>query len=556
MAMRFLTRAFLLCFVPSAVLLAASFWMAQKRVQSTVRDDLRGSLRENQLVMARAQSKADKQNSRFLNIAGENATLKDGIKLFGSESGDEDARRAMEDQLRELGGHMGFDFLLVSAPNGAPLAGVVRRGAEISGGKSQLVPLDEDLIEHSEKGLLMIGGRIFRFASVPIDEDEENIGSLSVGEYFDFPGATTPAVLLHAGQMIDINIANVSETEVERAFRGCADRSECDFPLGGVNWISVPMQDLGGGYTLWSLENVDEATAPTRSRLGSLFLTMAFGSVLVALLCSIVSSRSIVKPIALLVSHLRNAECTGVLPEFAIDLSSTMEIRELAESYNRAAGSVRNAQENLQAAYVQFIGSLANALDARDRYTAGHSLRVSQIASATAGAMGLDPEHVERIRIGALLHDIGKIGIADSILQKSGRLTDNEFAIVKQHPVIGRRILEGVQGLAPYLEAVELHHENWDGTGYPKGQSGNETPVDARIIHVSDAYDAMTTNRSYRRGMTHQEAIRELFTHAGTQFDPRIVEVFAGLPRAIVAGQPVLLEDCGQLVQLKGGLAG
>jgi putative nucleotidyltransferase with HDIG domain len=283
---------------------------------------------------------------------------------------------------------------------------------------------------------------------------------------------------------------------------------------------------------------------------------MAFGSVLVALLCSIVSSRSIVKPIALLVSHLRNAECTGVLPEFAIDLSSTMEIRELAESYNRAAGSVRNAQENLQAAYVQFIGSLANALDARDRYTAGHSLRVSQIASATAGAMGLDPEHVERIRIGALLHDIGKIGIADSILQKSGRLTDNEFAIVKQHPVIGRRILEGVQGLAPYLEAVELHHENWDGTGYPKGQSGNETPVDARIIHVSDAYDAMTTNRSYRRGMTHQEAIRELFTHAGTQFDPRIVEVFAGLPRAIVAGQPVLLEDCGQLVQLKGGLAG
>jgi putative nucleotidyltransferase with HDIG domain len=263
-----------------------------------------------------------------------------------------------------------------------------------------------------------------------------------------------------------------------------------------------------------------------------------------------------VKPIAHVVSHLRNAERTGVLPEFTIDHSSTTEIRELAESYNRAAGSVRNAQENLQGAYVEFVGSLANALDARDRYTSGHSFRVSQTSCATAAAMGLSPEQVERIRIGALLHDIGKIGIPDRFLQKPGRLTNKEFAIVKEHPVIGRRILEGVQGLAPYIEAVELHHENWDGTGYPKGQSREETPVDARIIHVSDAYDAMTTNRSYRRGMTHQQAIRELFTHAGTQFDPRIVQVFARLPRAIVAGQPIPLEDRGQLVQLEAVVAG
>jgi len=549
--MRFRTRAFLFCFVPFAVLLTASFWMAQKLAQSTVRDDLRGSLREHQLAMAHAQSKADFQNGRFLKIAGESTALKAGLQLFGSESDSEDARRMMEDQLLELGEHMGFDFLFVSAPNGAPLAGVARQGGETPRGKSQLVPLDGALIEHSEKGLLVIGGRIFRFASVPIHENEENIGTLSVGEYFDFPGAATPAVLIHAGQVIDANIPNVSEREVEVALLGCAGRSECDFRLGGANWISVPMQDLGGGYTLWSLENVDEATTPIRSRMRSLFLTMAFGSVLVALSCSIVSSRSIVKPIVHLVSHLRNAERTGVLPEFTIDLSSTTEIRELAESYNRAAGSVRNAQENLQEAYVEFVGSLANALDARDQYTSGHSFRVSQTSCATAAAMGLSPEHVERIRISALLHDIGKIGIADRVLQKPGRLTNKEFAIVKQHPVIGRRILEGVQGLAPYIEAVELHHENWDGTGYPKGQSREETPVDARIIHVSDAYDAMTTNRSYRQGMTHEQAIRELFTHAGTQFDPRIVEVFAGLPRALVAGQPIPLEDRGQLAQLE-----
>jgi HD-GYP domain-containing protein (c-di-GMP phosphodiesterase class II) len=554
--MGFRTRAFLFCFVPFAVLLGASFWMAQRLVQSTVRDDLRKSLRENQLAMARAQSKADFQNSRFLKMAGENATLKAGIQLFTSEPGSEDARRTMEDQLRKFGGQMGFDFLSVSAPNGAPLAGVVRQGGEIPGGKSQLVSLDNALVEHSEKGLLVIGSRTFRFASVPIDENEENIGSLSVGEYFDFPGVATPAVLIHDGEVIYFNIPNVSERKVGAAVLGCAVRSECDFRLGGVNWISVPMQDLGGGYTLWSLENVDEATGPIRSRLRSLFLTMAFGSVLVALLCSIVSSRSIVKPIAHVVSHLRNAEHTGVLPEFRFETSFPKEIRELAESYNRAAESVRNARENLESAYVEFVGSLANALDARDPYTSGHSCRVSQLSCATAEAMGLSPEQVERIRIGALLHDIGKIGIVDSVLQKHGRLTTKEFAIVKQHPEIGRRILEGVQGFAPYLEAVELHHENWDGTGYPKGQSGEETPVDARIIHVSDAYDAMTTNRSYRRGMTHEQAIRELFTHAGTQFDPRVVELFVNLSRDIVTGQPLLLEDRGQVEEFRAVEAG
>jgi HD-GYP domain-containing protein (c-di-GMP phosphodiesterase class II) len=541
--MKFRNRAFLMCYVPFAILLGVSFWMAQELVQSTVRNGLRASLRENQLAMARAQSKADALNGRFLRIVGENAALKAGMQLFDSESGSEDARKTMEDQLRELGEHMGFDFLLVSAPNGAPLAGVVRHGGETPGGQSQLVPLDEDLIEHSEKGLLVIGGRIFRFASVPIDEDEENIGSLSVGEYFDFPGAATPAVLIHDGEVINANIPNVSEKEVEEAFPGCAGRSECDFRLGGVNWISAPMQDLGGGYTLWSLENVDEATGPIRSRLRNLFLTMAFGSVLVALLCAIVSSHSIVKPIAHMVSHLRNAERTGVFPEFKINHSSTKEIRELAVSYNRAAVAVRNSQENLQGAYVEFVGSLANALDARDRYTAGHSLRVSQLSCATAVAMGLGVEEVERIRVGALLHDIGKIGIADSVLQKPGRLTGEEFAIVKEHPAIGRRILEGVQGFSPYLEAVELHHENWDGSGYPKGQSREETPLDARVIHVSDAYDAMTTKRSYRRGMTHELAIRELIRNAGSQFDPQVVEAFTKLPRSVETGQPLPSED-------------
>jgi putative nucleotidyltransferase with HDIG domain len=536
---RFRTRAFLIYFLPLALLLAVGFWMIQIFVQSKVRDGLRSSLRENQLAIARVHSKSDLQNSRFLNVVGENAALKDGIQLLASESRGEAARLTVEDQLRELGEHMGFDFLLVSAPDGTPLAGVVRNASIAASAPGELVPVQLAGLAPIRKGLLSINGRTFQVASVPIDQNEENIGSLSVGAFFDFSEFTAPAVLLHNGAVINSNIPNIPLAEINSALRGCTPQAECDIQLRGANWISLPMQSdsVGEGYLLRSLENVDAAIAPVHTILHNLFLAVALGFVLVALLCSLISSRSIVQPIAGVVSHLRSTEHTGVLPEFESNHSSILEIRELIQNYNYAAVAVRIARDNLQDAYVEFVGSLANALDARDQYTAGHSKRVSELSCATAAAMQLDRDHVERVRVGALLHDIGKIGVADAVLQKAGRLTDEEFAQVKEHPVIGRRILEGVGGLAPFLDAVELHHENWDGTGYPKGQSGEQTPVDARIIHVSDAYDAMTTNRSYRRGLTHERAIEILREYAGTQFDPNIVELFTRLPRSLVTGE-------------------
>ncbi|HTX77097.1 MAG TPA: HD-GYP domain-containing protein [Terracidiphilus sp.] len=553
--MRFRTRAFLLCFVPFAVLFAATFWVAQKLVQSTVRSGLLASLRESQLALARAQAKADLQNGRFLQIEAESTELQSGMQLLLTDPSADDARKAMEDQLRALGDRMGFDLLFVSEPDGAPLAGVMRQASAKGDQKGQLVPLGNLLVAQPATGLLVIGDRIFQFASAPIGEAGANIGTLSVGEYFKLPQSGKLAVLIHDGDVIDFNLSNVLGPELDEAMKDCAGRQECDFRLEGANWLAMPMQDLGGGYLLWSLENVDEATRPIRTRLRSFFLIMQLGLLLIALLCSIVSSRSIEKPIAVVISQLRNAEQTGVLPEALPILSSTAEMRELATSYTRAAVSARNARERLQSAYVEFIGSLANALDARDRYTSGHSKRVSRFSSATAAAMGLDRECVERIRIGAQLHDIGKIGVPDSALQKPGLLTAEEFALVKEHPVIGRRILEGVAGLAPYLDAVELHHENWDGSGYPRRQSGLETPIDARIIHVSDAYDAMTSQRSYRRTKTHEQAIQELIRCAGTQFDPRVVEVFAKLPRETFSAQNPDSGESGTMRQLEAAEA-
>jgi putative nucleotidyltransferase with HDIG domain len=212
------------------------------------------------------------------------------------------------------------------------------------------------------------------------------------------------------------------------------------------------------------------------------------------------------------------------LPTFQSTPATIHEIRELIDTFSRAAAALRESRENLQQAYIEFIGSLAGALDARDDYTAGHSRRVSEYSCAIAQALNITGRELEVIRIGALLHDIGKIGVTDSVLRKPSRLTSDEMAQVQQHPTIGRRILEGVRGFQQYLPIVELHHENWDGTGYPLQLAGERVPLCARITHVADAYDAMTSARSYRSALSHDAAIHELKRCAGTQFDPEIVE--------------------------------
>jgi len=534
--MRFRTRAFLLCFVPFALLLTGSFWAIQTLVKSTVRDGLRTSLLENHLSIARVRARSELQNSRFLSVVGENAGLKAGLQLLVSYSSNPSnpnnsaARRTVEDQLQELCQQMGFDFLMVSDSHGTPLAGVIRAGTE-------LAPLSTPLTRPARECLMMQGDKVYQVASVPIDQGDENIGELSVGERFDFSGFNTPAVLIRNGRVLESNIRGMEAPKVEAALKGCRGKAECDVRLGGADYISLAVESPGSnsanglgnsqdGYQLRSLQNVDLASGPVQSVLNRVFLIASIGIVLAALICSVVSSRSMVQPIAALISHLRKSEETGLIPEFEKELSPIREMRDLTASFNRAAGANREAHQRLQGAYVEFVESLAGALDARDQYTAGHSGRVSELACATAIALGLTGKDLDEIRVGALLHDIGKIGISDTVLLKPGKLTSEEFAIIKQHPEIGRRILEGVRGFARYLAVVELHHENWDGTGYPRGQSGEATPLAARIVHICDAYDAMTTDRPYRRGMSSEKAISILREFAGTQFDPHVVEVF------------------------------
>jgi diguanylate cyclase (GGDEF)-like protein len=174
------------------------------------------------------------------------------------------------------------------------------------------------------------------------------------------------------------------------------------------------------------------------------------------------------------------------------------------------------------------IAALASALEERDRYTGEHSESVVDLTARVGDALGLGGEEIEQIRTGALLHDIGKVGVPDEILHKPGKLDEREWDIMRQHPVIGERILRAIPGFGAIARMVRHEHERWDGGGYPDGLAGKAIPIGSRIILACDAYHAMTSDRPYRRAMPHSDAMAELSTNAGLQFDPDVVQALVG----------------------------
>jgi putative nucleotidyltransferase with HDIG domain len=178
------------------------------------------------------------------------------------------------------------------------------------------------------------------------------------------------------------------------------------------------------------------------------------------------------------------------------------------------------------------LNALARAIDAKSSWTAGHSERVTRLALALGEAMNLDEETLEDLRRGALLHDIGKIAIPRSILDKPGRLTEEEYKVICEHPARGARILEPIEAYAPIMPLVKQHHEWFNGAGYPDGLAGRDITLGARILAVADVYDALISERPYRQGMPHDRAITIIRDGKGTQFDPAVVDRFLQLPEA------------------------
>ncbi|HUQ23306.1 MAG TPA: HD-GYP domain-containing protein [Gaiellaceae bacterium] len=172
------------------------------------------------------------------------------------------------------------------------------------------------------------------------------------------------------------------------------------------------------------------------------------------------------------------------------------------------------------------LATLSDALEARDPYLRGHSARVTLIAEGLARRLGWRGEKLEALRLGGSLHDVGKIAVDSKVLRKPGPLTEQELAEIRTHPRAGARLIEAVEDFRPALPYVLHHHERWDGGGYPDGLRGEEIPVEGRLLGVADAFDAMTSDRSYRPALTVDQALAELERCAGTQFDPELTETF------------------------------
>ncbi|MBP3278987.1 MAG: HD-GYP domain-containing protein, partial [Butyrivibrio sp.] len=175
--------------------------------------------------------------------------------------------------------------------------------------------------------------------------------------------------------------------------------------------------------------------------------------------------------------------------------------------------------------FLGIVKSLAAAIDAKDTYTNGHSVRVADYSAEIARRAGYDVSALQRIYITGLLHDVGKIGIPDAIINKNGKLDDEEYAIIKTHPEKGAAILSNIQDMPELSIGARWHHERFDGKGYPEGLMGEDIPEMARIIAIADAYDAMTSNRSYRRSLPQEVVRAEIEKGKGTQFDPIFAEI-------------------------------
>lgn len=250
-----------------------------------------------------------------------------------------------------------------------------------------------------------------------------------------------------------------------------------------------------------------------------------------ALVLGFVFARRLANPLA------RLADSTRAISEGAygstVAVGGTAEIAALSESFNKMSLSIQVAFEQVQRAarenrelFLASIRALAEAIDAKDPYTRGHSERVAAYAAAIATELMLAPDEVERTRVSALLHDVGKIGVDDRIIRKPTALTEEEFEQMKTHPIKGAAIMSAIPQLAEVIPGMKYHHEKWTGGGYPEGIQGEQIPVQARIVTVADTFDAMTTSRPYQKAMEIEFVVDRIRQFAGVRFEPSVVDAF------------------------------
>ncbi len=534
---RLLGKTLTVTFVTVALLLVAVFIVVMVSVRQQVRQAVVDNLESSQRLFAAVETRRQGElRAQAANLA-ESPTLKAALDTYIAEAKtiDDEGRRQLLStiaiELDKVAARVeGVDALVLVDATATVLAAAGPSAGLWPAGRP--VHLAAGASNDRYDGVAQMSGRAFRVVTVPLSINDAPIGALHLTTSLDQAYAESLAELSRTSIALladGLLLATTLPPSKARAFEAAvASSGEVDgsIDLDGEAFAYRRLVQVGGA-SFYALGSIDQSSSQaTRDAMRSLIL-IAVGATALALLGSVWLAHQLTEPIGRLSASLQAMaaarDVEGRLPR----TGSSRELDTLTDTFNAMMQSVSDAEAQTEAAYTGAIRALAAALDARDPYTAGHSERVSVISVAIGRVLKLPEADLEVLRLGALLHDIGKIGLPDDVLRKPGPLTSDEYDIIKQHPVLGARILRPVPFLAPHIPIVELHHERPDGRGYPQGLRGDDIPLAARMVHAADAYDAMTSARAYRRAMPAADALRELWRCAGTEYHAEIVGALA-----------------------------
>jgi len=391
---------------------------------------------------------------------------------------------------------------------GAVVAVPVVKGGEPSGVVAAVV----DLQEAWKRGLQIVGAD---YTVLALDPDGEILAQSNMPE--DLEGGTH------------------KKLEIVRRFLTSTVKFRETMPVSvpgafGGRELLVASAPTDAGWGLFVLLDRNLAYYAAEEMRIQVIRWSAFAIALAAI-GAVLAAGFVTRPLKTLVEGARRLG-RGEFSE-PVDVRSRGEIGELADTFNSMAEEIQNHIQGLNAAAEEnqqlllgSIRSLAAAIDEKDPYTRGHSERVHRYAVAIARHMGLSKAEIREVMIGALLHDIGKIGIEDAILRKPAALTDDEFKIMQRHPAKGAHIMDSIPQMKTIIPGIRNHHERWSGGGYPDNLKGEEIPRIARIVQVADSFDAMTTTRPYQRAMRPEAGVARIRELAGIVFDPKVVDAF------------------------------
>ncbi|HEV3141868.1 MAG TPA: HD-GYP domain-containing protein, partial [Vicinamibacterales bacterium] len=522
-----------------------------------VRESVAANLSASQRVFSALETRRQREMIAQTVIVADSPTLKAAIDTYQQETrGGQPPTpvlfETIDNEMTKLADQIGSaDAIVLTDLRQNTMSSAGRYKDRFPRGKS--IQLGAASGSATVNGIARMSGVVFRVSAVPMEaSDGATLGTLYLATSLDDQYATKLKQDSGAADVAIVSdgltIASTLPARAAHEFETMVGRSKDPdgvATLDGEQQAYRRLVAVDDNTTFYALGSIDAMSRSAMRDAEWSLAAVAAAALALALGASLWLARLLADPIgrlstslaAMAASHDVKSGPGAPAPRWTqLPMTgSSREVDALTATFNNLMASVASAEAKTEAAYTGAIRALATALDARDAYTAGHSERVSVLSVAIGRHLKLATDDLEVIRLGALLHDIGKIGVPDNVLMKPGKLTDTEFQTIKQHPVLGARILRSVPFLSRHLAIVELHHERPDGRGYPHGLRGDDIPLAARIVHVADAYDAMTTARAYRGARPSAEALQELWRCAGTEFHAEIVGALAGALPGVVS---------------------